>query len=160
VDGDPAGDGEVAGERVRVAAPSTDGEYYVTLRVADAVGEQDRASVYFEVVDGQARLIDVDIDRPAWIDDAIVYGVIPRKFGEPALKGTTARLDYLKDMGINTLWLSPVNTTIPYYSGYEVIDYFTIREDYGTEEDFRELVEEAHARGMRVLMDFVPNLSS
>jgi glycosidase len=158
--GEPAGDGEVEGGTVQVTPPDTDGEYYVNLRAVDANGEEDRASIYFEVVDGQPRIPDYDVESPQWIDDAVVYGVIPRKFGEPALKGTTARLDYLKDMGVNTLWLSPVNTTIPYYSGYEVIDYFTIREDYGTEEDFRELVEEAHARDIRVLMDFVPNHTS
>ncbi len=160
--GDVAGEGasEIAAGRVRVRPPSKDGEYYVTLRVVDADGGEDRSTTYFEVVDGEPGLVDFDREHPRWIDDAVVYGVIPRKFGRPALRATAERLDDLADLGVNTLWLSPVNTTIPNYSGYEVIDYFTIRSDYGTEDDFRALVEQAHTRGMRVLMDIVPNHTS
>lgn len=150
---------ELVGERVRLTPPPVDGEYRVTLRVVDANGEQDQAIAIFRVVDGTVRLVE-QTERAPWISDAIVYGVLPPKFGRPPLKATTARLDYLKSLGVNALWLSPLNTTIPYHSGYEVIDYFTIREDCGTEDDFRDLVEAAHVRDIRVLMDFVPNHTS
>jgi cyclomaltodextrinase / maltogenic alpha-amylase / neopullulanase len=145
---------------VRVTAPEVDGEYYVTLLVTDENGHADQATGYFEVDGGRPRIPDHDTEAPAWLQDAIVYGVLPPKFGRPALQAATARLDYLQELGVNTLWLAPVNTTIPHHAGYEVVDYFGIREDYGSEEDFGELVEQAHARGMRVLMDFVPNHTS
>jgi cyclomaltodextrinase / maltogenic alpha-amylase / neopullulanase len=118
------------------------------------------ARAVLRVGGGCAHAVEHDRDRPRWFDDAVVYGVLPRKFGRPALRTTTEKLDSLKDLGVTTLWLSPVNTTIPHHAGYEVVDHFTIRADYGTEADFRELVQQAHERGMRVLMDFVPNHTS
>jgi len=96
----------------------------------------------------------------SWMADAIVYGVIPGRFGEPGLRATTARLPALADLGVNTLWLSPVMATLPGNFGYEVVDYTTLRDDIGTEDDLRELVDTAHALGIRVLLDFVPNHTS
>src|SRR5205823_4110463 len=91
---------------------------------------------------------------------AVVYGVIPRLFGSKGLQHVTERLDYLKDLGINTLWFSPLNKSPEGDYGYAVVDYFTIDPRHGTSDDFRQLVKEAHSREMRVLMDFVPNHSS
>ena len=99
--------------------------------------------------------------RPRWIDDAVVYGVVPRSFGDTGgFKDVTARLDDLADLGITAIWLSPSNKTVPDDFGYAVTDYFHLRSDYGTEADFRKLVRAAHAHGIRVLMDFVPNHTS
>lgn len=92
--------------------------------------------------------------------DAVVYGVVPRNFDPPGFAGVTARLDDLRVLGVTHLWLSPITCTLPGHFGYEVTDYFEIRPDYGTNDDFRRLVAAAHARGMRVLMDFVPNHTS
>ena len=91
---------------------------------------------------------------------AVVYGVVPSTFDPPGFKGVAARLDDLADLGVTALWLSPITCTVPGHFGYEVTDYFDVRADYGTKEDFRALVEAAHVRGMLVLMDFVPNHTS
>jgi cyclomaltodextrinase / maltogenic alpha-amylase / neopullulanase len=99
--------------------------------------------------------------RPAWIDDAVVYAVVPRSFGSTGGFGdVTARLGDLADLGVTAIWLSPSNRTVTGDFGYAVTDYFRLRPDYGTEADFRELVRKAHAHGIRVLMDFVPNHTS
>lgn len=75
------------------------------------------------------------------------------------LKGLAVKLDYIKEMGFNGIWLMPVCESNTYH-GYDVVDYYTIEKDYGTNEDFKELVQEAHARGINVIVDMVLNHSS
>ncbi len=142
------------------ALPTADGEYYASLTVEDAEGRTDVAASYFLVADRQARVPDPIHERAEWIADAVVYGVVPRNFDPPGFSGVTARLDDLADLGVTALWFSPITRTLPDLFGYEVTDYFDVRPEYGTKEDFRALVDAAHARGIRVLMDFVPNHTS
>lgn len=149
-----------AGRRVSLTAPRVDGEYYVSLRVVDARGRGDRSTVYFVVAHGRPRVANLRRGNAAWIEGAVVYGVIPHRFGRRGFQAVTAKLDYLRSLGVDALWLSPVNSTIPGDFGYSVTDYFGLRADYGTKRDFRSLVREAHRRGIRVLMDFVPNHTS
>jgi cyclomaltodextrinase / maltogenic alpha-amylase / neopullulanase len=81
-------------------------------------------------------------------------------FGSPAFKAIGERLDDLTDLGINTIWLGPINTHPADDYGYSVENHFGLDPAYGTNEDFRELVQAAHSREIRVLMDFVPNHTS
>lgn len=96
----------------------------------------------------------------AAIAATVLYGIVPRNCDPPGFMGVTARLDDLADLGVTTLWLTPITGTTPGSFGYEVTDYFDVREEYGTKEDFRALVQAAHARGLRILIDFVPNHTS
>ena len=141
-------------------SPPVDGEYYVQLRVEDDSGREDQAVIYFVVEQGRPRIPDYDRENPAWVEKAVVYGVIPGKFGQPAFRAITERLDYLADLGVNALWLAPINVSPPGDYGYAVVDYFELNPAYGTKEDFHRMVQEAHFRRIRVLMDFVPNHSS
>jgi cyclomaltodextrinase len=154
------GGGPLAGERVVAAAPQADGEYYVSLRVVDAGGREDTSASYFVVATGQPRVPDYDKEHPAWVDRAVVYGVIPRKFGDPAFPGIVERLDELKDLGASALWLSPINRSPGGDFGYAVLDYFDVNPNFGSKDDFKQLVQQAHTRDIRVLIDFVPNHSS
>ncbi|HEX2280646.1 MAG TPA: alpha-amylase family glycosyl hydrolase, partial [Thermomicrobiales bacterium] len=140
--------------------PPVDGEYYASLTVEDDQGRTDVAVSYFLVEDGQARVPDPIHERASWIADAVVYGVVPRNFDPPGFEGVAARLTDLADLGVTALWFAPITRTQPDLFGYEVTDYFDVRAEYGTKEDFRTLVDAAHARGLRVLMDFVPNHTS
>jgi cyclomaltodextrinase / maltogenic alpha-amylase / neopullulanase len=99
---------------------------------------------------------------PEWYRSAVVYGVVPPRFGAgPPLKAVTSRLDDLRDLGVDALWLAPVQPTDdPGDVSYAITDYFGLRADFGTPEDLRALVRESHARGIRVLLDFVPNHTS
>lgn len=72
------------------------------------------------------------------------------------LNGVTAKLDYLDQLGIEALWLSPIHPALSYH-GYDVTDYTTIHPQLGTEADFDRLVQEAHRRGMRIYLDYVMN---
>jgi glycosidase len=152
--------GEVSTESIAIVPPTTDGEYYLTLRVIDEAGRQDSSTIYFVVEDGRARIPDYDHENPAWVETAVVYGVVPFLFGSPAFQALGAHLDDLADLGINALWLGPINVHPGDDYGYAVEDYFALDPAYGSEEDFRNLVQAAHERGIRVLMDFVPNHTS
>jgi glycosidase len=152
--------GEVEGESIAILPPMSDGEYYLRLRVKDQAGREDTSTIYFVMENGQPRIPDYDRENPAWVETAIVYGVIPFLFGSPAFEAIRARLDELADLGINALWLGPINVHPADDYGYAVEDYFGLDPAYGSEEDFRALVQAAHARGIRILMDFVPNHTS
>ena len=102
-----------------------------------------------------------------WLRDGVVYEIYPRAFSEAGnFNGITVRLDRLKDLGVNILWLMPIHPigqekkkgTIG--SPYAVRDYYGINPDYGTKEDFKKLIAEAHRRGMKVIIDIVANHTS
>jgi glycosidase len=152
--------GEISAVSLSIEPPATEGEYYLTLRVRDEAGREDTSTSYFVVQSGQVRIPDYDREHTAWVDTAIVYGVIPFLFGSPAFQAIRNRLDELLNLGINAIWLGPINTHPADDYGYAVENYFGLDPAYGTEEDFRDLVRAAHERGIRVLMDFVPNHTS
>lgn len=95
----------------------------------------------------------------------IYYEIFVRSFADSDgdgigdFNGVTAKLDYLKDLGIDGIWLMPINES-PSYHGYDVTDYNSLNKDYGTEADFENLVAEAHKRDIKVIMDFVINHTS
>ena len=95
----------------------------------------------------------------------VFYEIFVRAFNDSNkdgigdLKGVTQKLDYLKDLGIKGIWLMPINDS-PSYHGYDISDYYKINPDYGTMEDFKELIKEAHKRDIKVEMDMVINHTS
>jgi ABC-type spermidine/putrescine transport system permease subunit II len=99
-------------------------------------------------------------DTPAWVDDAVLYGVVPSRFGPDGLRSVTARLPDLADLGVNALWLSPIAASPPGDYGYAVTDYLAVDPRHGTADDLRDLVRAAHGHGLRVLLDIVPNHTS
>jgi cyclomaltodextrinase len=145
-----------SGARIELSGAVPDGEYQVTLKVTDDDGRVDEATIMCRALGGVLRTVDPD-DHAAWIDSAVVYGVVPTLFGPRGLDDVTARLDHLKDLGVTALWLSPVTASPPGDFGYAVTDYFRVRPSLGDGRDLRELMQAAHARGIRVIIDFVPN---
>src|SRR5687767_2908941 len=79
--------------------------------------------------------------------------------GKGDIKGMTAKLDYLKDLGVEAVWLMPISPS-PSYHKYDVTDYYGIDSAYGTLADFKQFVEEAHKRNIKVVIDMVLNHSS
>ncbi|WP_435169207.1 alpha-amylase family glycosyl hydrolase [Paenibacillus glycanilyticus] len=131
-----AGGGKVEGEPVASAVPT------------DAAA----------VKDGAAEPVD---EQPG----TVYYEIFVRSFydsngdGIGDLNGVTAKLDYLQQLGVGGIWLMPINPS-PSYHGYDVTDYRAVNPDYGTLEDLKKLTDEAHKRGIKVIMDLVVNHTS
>jgi glycosidase len=114
-----------------------------------------------------------DAPPPIWSRSAVVYQIFvdrfypgegrnwqkpssPRGFYGGTIRGITEKLHYIQHLGANVLWLSPIFPS-PSHHGYDATDFFSIEPRLGTKEDLRQLLDSAHQRGMRVLLDFVPN---
>lgn len=97
---------------------------------------------------------------PIWWQTATIYQVYPRSFSNGSLAGIAARLDYLQWLGVDALWLSPIFTSPMADGGYDVSDYCAIDPRFGTLAEFDELLAAVHHRGMRLLLDWVPNHTS
>jgi alpha-glucosidase len=101
-----------------------------------------------------------------WWKEAVIYQIYPRSFqdtngdGIGDLEGVRRRLPYLKNLGVDAIWLSPFYKSPMKDFGYDVADYTEVDPIFGTLEDFKALLAEAHALGLRVLIDLVPNHTS
>ncbi len=101
-----------------------------------------------------------------WWKESIIYQIYPRSFkdsngdGIGDLGGVIEKLDYLKHLGINTIWLSPIFQSPNDDNGYDVSDYCAIMDEFGTMEDFDHLLAAAHEKGLKLILDLVPNHSS
>jgi maltose alpha-D-glucosyltransferase / alpha-amylase len=102
----------------------------------------------------------------SWWKQAVLYELYVRAFndsdgdGHGDLRGVTERLDYLRDLGVDVLWLLPLSPSPLRDDGYDVSDYYGIHPDYGTVDDLRGLLDAAHARGLKVITDLVMNHTS
>lgn len=101
-----------------------------------------------------------------WWKKSVVYQIYPRSFcdsdgdGIGDLNGITGKLDYLKELGADVIWLSPVYESPNDDNGYDISDYQAVMKDFGTMADFDRMLEEIHARGMKLVMDLVVNHTS
>ena len=101
-----------------------------------------------------------------WFKDAVIYQIYPRSFydsnddGFGDIKGIIEKLDYLKELGVNCVWLSPVYNSPQEDNGYDISDYFDIYPPFGNMDDMKELIKEMHKRGIRLIMDLVVNHTS
>lgn len=112
------------------------------------------------IADGKGEL------QKAWWKQAVFYQIYPRSFqdsdgdGIGDLNGIVERLDYLKELGIDAIWLSPIYDSPNDDNGYDIRDYYSIMKEFGTMEDFDRLMKEVHARKMKLIMDLVVNHTS
>ena len=103
---------------------------------------------------------------PKWLKDAVFYEIYPQSFrdtnadGIGDIPGITEKLDYVRNLGANALWINPCFDSPFKDAGYDIRDYKKVAPRYGTNEDLEELFREAHRRGMHVLLDLVPGHTS
>lgn len=104
--------------------------------------------------------------KKAWWKESVVYQIYPRSFcdsngdGIGDLNGITGKLEYLKELGIDVIWLSPVYQSPNDDNGYDISDYRSIMAEFGTMEDYDRMLERAHELGIRIMMDLVVNHTS
>lgn len=107
-----------------------------------------------------------DPNLPAWWTNAVVYQIYPRSFADHSgngvgdLAGITGKLDYLAELGVDVIWLSPVHKSPQRDNGYDISDYRRIDSLFGSEADFDDLLAGIHRRGMKLIMDLVVNHTS
>lgn len=105
------------------------------------------------------------IEQPWW-KKAVVYQIYPKSFNDTTgngvgdIQGIIEKLDYLKKLGVDVLWLTPMYKSPQNDNGYDISDYYDIHDEYGTMEDFERLLQETHNRGMKLIMDIVVNHTS
>ncbi len=101
-----------------------------------------------------------------WWKEAVVYQIYPRSFkdsngdGVGDLKGITSKLDYVKSLGVNVIWLNPIFASPNRDNGYDISDYYKIMKQFGTMQDFDTLLAEMHKRGLKLVLDLVVNHTS
>ena len=104
--------------------------------------------------------------KTRWFEDAVIYQIYPRSFkdsngdGIGDLKGITQKLDYIKSLGVDAIWLSPIYASPNDDNGYDISDYKNIMPEFGTMQDFEEMISEMHKRNIKLIMDLVVNHSS
>jgi len=131
--------------------------------------DQSLLETFLQILNGEPdrpRPAGDDPVRPAWWKEAVFYQIYPRSFkdsngdGIGDLGGIISKLDYLKDLGVDAIWLSPVYDSPNDDNGYDIRDYHKIMAEFGNMEDFDELLKEVHARDMKLIMDLVINHTS
>jgi oligo-1,6-glucosidase len=104
--------------------------------------------------------------KKEWWKKAVVYQIYPRSFfdsngdGVGDLQGILSKLDYIAELGVDVIWLSPVYQSPNDDNGYDISDYLNIQEEFGTMADWEQLLQAVHQRGMKLIMDLVPNHTS
>ena len=102
----------------------------------------------------------------SWLKNAVFYEIYPQSFkdtngdGIGDLQGIIEKLDYIEDMGYTAIWLNPINSSSFRDAGYDVTDFYSVAERYGTNDDYKNLCTEAHKRNIKVFFDLVPGHTS
>lgn len=114
---------------------------------------------YYDVADWEAKENVIDDNYRNYYQVFVYSFADSNGDGIGDLNGVTEHLDYIKEMGFNGIWLSPIHQSTTYHK-YDVIDYYSIDEEYGTMDDFDRLIEECNKRGIKVIIDFIFNHTS
>ena len=101
-----------------------------------------------------------------WWKESVIYQIYPRSFhdttgnGMGDIRGIINKLDYIKSLGVDIIWLCPVYESPNYDNGYDISNYKKISPTFGSEKDFDELLDQIHSRGLKLIMDLVVNHTS
>lgn len=144
----------------QVTLPAAKGEYYFSVAATNTGNYTSKARVVALVTDTGTYVPNYDTWAPAWVDTQVIYSLFVRTFSDAGkFRNVTARMDELRDLGVNCIWLLPIHETTgdlgPDNPGYATVNYLTVMASYGTLQDFNDLVNAAHARGIKVILDHV-----
>lgn len=157
--------GSTAGQ-ILISKPSIPGEYYFGLIATDRDGNKDTTRNYFTVNGDGTVSYPTLASNPSWVNRGRMYLLF---FKSATTAGTInaalPRLDYIKSMGYNIIWIMPVmKNAFPmdnlYGTGYNIVDFYNVAPEYGSNEDFKNFVARAHQLGLKVIQDITPNHTS
>ncbi|HTR82121.1 MAG TPA: alpha-amylase family glycosyl hydrolase, partial [Bacteroidota bacterium] len=151
---------------IDISVPKTPGEYYFGLVAADKDGNKDTTRSYF-TLNGDGSLTFPAINsNPQWVKMGRIYEMFFNSFTpEQTINAATLKLNYLQRLGVNILWIMPVMQNAARIDngpgpGYNIVDFYTVAPQYGTNADFKNFVQQAHQLGMHVILDVTPNHTS
>jgi len=162
----PLGLSGATGVSVTVPAPAEPGEYYYGLMAVDAQGNADTLRSYFVLNNDGTVTNPGYADQPVWAREARIYFLFPKAASLAGnIAGARERLTSIRDLGFNVIWLMPVmKNAYPIDMGsgpgYNITDFYNVAPEYGTNQDLKDFVQEAHAYGIKVILDITPNHSS
>ncbi len=157
--------GKTAGT-VQIPKPPKPGEYYYFLVATDPDGNSDTTRLYLTVKNDGTVISPTIASNPEWAKRARVYFLFPKSFtDEETIAGAAKRLQYIRDLGFNVIWVMPVMKNASPINrgsgpGYNIVDFYTVAPEYGTNDDFKSFISQAHALGLKVILDVTPNHSS
>ena len=152
--------------QITISKPPTAGEYYFNLIVTDTNGYRDTTRNYFILDDSGNVSYPTITSNPGWLNQGRMYQMF---FKSATAAGTInaalPHLGYLKNMGYNIVWVMPVmKNAFPmnnmYGTGYDIVDFYNVAPEYGTNADLKNFVRQAHALGLKVILDITPNHTS
>ena len=154
------------GLTVVVTKPTQPGEYYFYLTATDSAGLADTTRSYFIIHEDGSCTSPTIASNPEWAKRARVYFLFPKSFTSTGtIPAAAERLQYIHDMGFNVIWMMPVmKNAYPidqhFGPGYNIVDFYTVAPEYGTNDDFKNFISQAHALGLKVILDVTPNHTS
>ncbi|MDR3667354.1 MAG: alpha-amylase family glycosyl hydrolase, partial [Ignavibacteriaceae bacterium] len=148
--------GNVNSQNISLNIPGISGEYIFKVRVTDSRG---RYNVAGSIIKASTDSLHIETlsEHPDWVDKMRLYETYTPVYGQNqvGLKGVLEKINYLADLGINAIWMTPIFDGN--YNGYAVKNYYKINPALGTEDDLRQIVQAAHQKGIKVLLDLVIN---
>jgi cyclomaltodextrinase / maltogenic alpha-amylase / neopullulanase len=151
---------------VHFTKPDIQGEYYYWLITTDPDSHSDTVRSYFTLGAGGSIDLPIYASNPQWAQKARIYFIFVKGFtSQGTINAAALKLQYIHDMGFNCIWLTPImKNAYPidnnYGIGYNIIDFTAVAPEYGTNQDLKSFIDQAHTLGIRVILDFTPNHSS
>ncbi|RPI06950.1 MAG: T9SS C-terminal target domain-containing protein [Ignavibacteriae bacterium] len=152
--------------QVSIVKPPVPGEYYFGLIVTDPDGHGDTTRSSFVVHDGGSITNPTIASNPDWVKKGRIYFLFPKAVSSTGtLNAAALRLPYIKDLGFNIVWMMPVMKNASPINqqsgpGYNIVDFYNVAPEYGTNQDFKNFITQAHALGLKVILDVTPNHTS
>jgi glycosidase len=167
--GNPEYIGGIDGQTVptlTISIPTKSGEYYFGLIINDPQGNSDTTRNYFIIQENGNVKIPTIAANPAWAREARIYFLFPKAFSQSGtIAAAQEKLEYIKKLGFNVIWFTPImKNASPIDNGvgigYNIIDFYNVAPEYGTNQDVINFIEEAHSLGLKVILDITPNHTS
>jgi glycosidase len=149
-----------------VPKPSKAGEYYLGLVARDPDGNADTTRNYFTLRPDRSVIVPGYASNPGWAKEGRIYFLFPLAASAAGtINGAADKLQYIHDMGFSIVWMMPVMTNAARINngsgpGYNIVDFYTVAPEYGTNQDFKAFIAKAHLLGLKVILDVTPNHSS